>query len=59
VRMKVGRRDSRGTGLLILTGINGEGFMDLGSIWAWFQMGFFGGLGYLVVVTLYRLVVKG
>ncbi len=24
----------------------------------WFQMGFFGGLGFLLVGTLYRLVIK-
>lgn len=33
--------------------------MDWHNILTWFLMGFFGGLGFLVITTLYRLVVKG
>lgn len=33
--------------------------MDWRLIVQWFEMGFFGGLGFLVVSTLYRLIVKG
>lgn len=32
--------------------------MEWTSIGNWFLMGFFGGLGFLIVSTLYRLVVK-
>ncbi len=32
--------------------------MDWKQMLTWFYMGFFGGLGYLIVSTLYRLVVK-
>lgn len=33
--------------------------MDWHKLLEWFLIGFVGGLGYLVVGTLYRLVVKG
>jgi hypothetical protein len=32
--------------------------MELKSFLTWFCMGFFGGLGFLIVSTLYRLIVK-
>jgi hypothetical protein len=32
--------------------------MDWHKLLEWFEIGFFGGLGYLVMSTLYRLVVK-
>jgi len=32
--------------------------MDIKQIWVWFQMGFFGGLGFLTISLLWGLIVK-